>query len=110
MIGQIYKIDQLKQSRNKGEVFYRVYFNMKGAMDDHYFWAKTDIVPNFRNYSRWKGLLEVGNVITGLKMRRPEEVDADSSPKLLGNKPVVKKPDEKDQQEEEKPSPQMSFL
>lgn len=110
MTGQIYKIDQLKVSRNKGEVFYRVYFNMKGAMDGHYFWAKTDIVPHFRNYSRWKDILQIGNIITGLKMRRTDEVDADSTPKLLGNKAVVKNPENEVEQPEEKPSPQMSFL
>jgi hypothetical protein len=88
MIGQIYKIDQLKQSRNRGEVFYRVYFNMKGAMEGHKFWAKTDVVPSFRNYEKWKPLLKVGNIITGLNMRRPDEINADSNPKLVGWKEV----------------------
>lgn len=84
MVGQIYKIDQLKMSRNKGEVFYRVYFNMKGAMEGHKFWAKTDIVPSFRNYTKWRDLLKVGNILSGIQMRRPDEVNADSNPKLLG--------------------------
>lgn len=88
MIGQIYKIDQLKTSRNKGEVFYRVYFTMKGALDGHKFWAKTDIVPSFRNYSRWKGLLKVGNILSGLNMRKPDEVNADSNPKFEMHKEV----------------------
>jgi len=83
---------------------------MKGAMDGHYFWAKTDIVPNFRNYHRWKDIMQVGNVITGLKMRKPDEVDADSRPKLLGNKAVVRKPENEVELPKKEPSPQMSFL
>lgn len=88
MIGQIYKIDELKQSRNKGEVFYRVYFTMRGALEGHKFWAKTDIVPNFRNYGKWKPLLKVGNILSGLQMRRHDEVNADSSPKFAAFKEV----------------------
>lgn len=109
MIGQIYKIDPLKIGKNK-EAFHRVYFNMKGALDGHKFWAKTDIVLSYRNYAKWKPLLKVGNIITGLRMRRPDEVNADSNPKLVGFKEIqqeVVKPVELPVKEE---SPQMTLL
>lgn len=91
MKGKIYKIDTLKTSRNKGEVFKRVYFEMYGALDGHKFWAKTDIVPSFKNYGRWRDLLKVGNTLDGLSMRKPDEVNADSRPRLIEALTEIKK-------------------
>lgn len=79
MIGIITRIDQPKESRNPMQVFYRVYFKL---IDEHRktIWAKTDLVISFRNFSRWKPLLKVGNLLDGLKLRSAETVDADSYP------------------------------
>ena len=79
MKGTIYKIDDLKEAlKYKGIAFKRVYFEMEDKS-----WAKTDIVPTFRNYPRWKDLLVVGNIIGGLKLLNPKTVDADSFPILI---------------------------
>ena len=82
MIGTIKKIDSLKQSRNKLQVFYRVYFEMQNISTVKKEWAKTDVVPQFRNYPRWKNLLK--DDVT---------VDADSFPSLI--KSVVEPKEEK---------------
>ncbi len=78
MQGEIIKIDPPKQSRNKREVFIRVYFKMFPSGE----WAETDIVRTFRNYARWRPLMKKGNILTGLQMLEPNRVDADSYPEL----------------------------
>lgn len=82
MIGLITKIDQPKESRNPMQVFYRVYFRM---LDEHrkVFWAKTDLVTSFRNFSRWKPYLKIGFLLNGLRLKGKETVDADSYPSLI---------------------------
>lgn len=82
MKGKIIKIDQLKASRNRGQTFYRVYFKLKRAQGE-FFWAKTDIVPSFRNFKHWKPFLEVGTILDGLRLKADQTVDADSKPILL---------------------------
>ncbi len=89
---RISQMDQLKMSRNGGEQAYtRVYFQVKDMEKSTpenkvYFWAKTDIVPGFRNYERWSRLLQKGNVLSNLQMKTKDTIDADSFPVLLGNK------------------------
>lgn len=93
MTGRISQIDEMKSSRNKGQAFLRVYFQMRNPpklefgkeIPKSYFWAKTDLVPSFRNFKRWEDLLKVGNVLDLLQMKTDDTVDADSFPKLLGN-------------------------
>ena len=87
MTGKIIKIDQLKQSRNQGQTFYRVYFEMISGD-----WTKTDIVPGFRNFKRWKNHLKVGNVLSGLRLKGRDTVDADSYPKFVRCEELVKAP------------------
>lgn len=82
MIGKITKIDTLKTSRNKGEAFTRIYFTLKKAPGE-YSWAKTDIVPSFRNYARWKPYLAVGTILDGLTLKGKDTIDADSRPTLV---------------------------
>jgi hypothetical protein len=84
MTGRIIKIDPLKGSRDRKNAFVRVYFQIKtfemvdGAPAVAYKWAKTDLVPKFRNYSRWSPHLRVGSVFSGLRMKDTQTVDADS--------------------------------
>lgn len=85
MIGKIYKIDQLKRSQNQGQVYYRLYFEMIDN-DGKSFWAKTDIVPTYRNYQNWKNLMVVGYTFRNLFLRKPDEVNADSKPILIDDK------------------------
>lgn len=82
MIGKIYKIDQLKRSQNQGQAYYRLYFEM---VDDSgkQFWAKTDIVPSYRNYHNWRNLMVVGYTFRNLLLRKSDEVNADSKPILI---------------------------
>lgn len=82
MTGKIVKIDELKQSRNRGEIFKRVYFEI-AMVDGSTKWAKTDLVPSFRNYKHWKDMLIVGNVLTGLRLKQNQTVDADCRPTLI---------------------------
>lgn len=87
MIGQITKIDQMKASRNSKEAFVRVYFKLQ-IESKNFIWAKTDLVPTFRNYKKWKPLLKVGNILDGLILRGKETIDADSNPIFLKNSEV----------------------
>lgn len=96
MRGKITKIDTLKSSRNAGQAFLRVYFKVKRGVGD-FIWAKTDIVPSFRNYARWKPLLEVGNILDGLILKADNTVDADSRPELVSKAEVEKVQEDKEQ-------------
>lgn len=79
MLAKIIKIDPLKASRNNGQAFRRVYFRIKEKVDsEKSIWGKTDLVPTFRNYARWKDLLVVGNILGGIRLKKKDEVDADS--------------------------------
>lgn len=72
----IKKIHPLKQSRN-GNAFVRVEFQL-----DNGSWAKTDLCPDFRNFSRWDDILKAGEGTTvgGLFLKKKGEVNADSYP------------------------------
>jgi len=86
MLGEIRKIDQLKRSANQDETFIRVHFRMWDSQHKR-FWAKTDLVPGFRNYQRWQVVLAVGNVLSGLRMRNKHTVEADSMPVVVKEGP-----------------------
>ena len=96
MRGKITKIDYLKSSRNAGQAFTRVYFKVKRGVGD-FIWAKTDIVPTFRNYARWKPFLTVGNILDGLRLKGNDTVDADSVPELVSKAEVEKVQEDKEQ-------------
>ena len=77
MKAKIIKIDPLKMSRAE-KAYRRVYFTLEDGS-----WAKTDIVPVYRNFKNWKRLIdlfEAGAVvfIEGIEIRKKGEVDADS--------------------------------
>jgi|SRR3990167_798684 len=95
MIGEIRKIDEIKSSRNPGTVFKRVYFNVFEA-DGRKTFAKTDLVNTYRNYKRWKDIIETGNILSGLIMRGEDTVDADSYPVLIKRKETKVGPREKE--------------
>lgn len=85
MFAKITKIDEMKLSHNEGEAFRRVYFRVKEKMDSkESIWAKTDLVPTFRNYGKWKDILKVGNILSGIKMKTKDAVDADSPISVIG--------------------------
>lgn len=89
--GRISQIDEMRSSRNGG-IFKRVYFQIKDMEKSTpenkvYFWAKTDLVPSYRNYSRWEKNLYKGNVLKNLQLKTSDTVDADSFPVLMGNLP-----------------------
>lgn len=93
MVGEITKIHQTKESRNRGTVYLRLTFNMF-KNDGTTYWAKTDLVSSFRNYARWKALLQVGNVLGNLDMKDDNTVDADSFPRLVRTNQPKEKPAE----------------
>ncbi len=74
MRGTISKIDPIKYSRNGGS-YIRIHFRLDGGA-----WAKTDIVPGYRNYARWEEFMKVGMDLDGLILKRRGEIDADSFP------------------------------
>lgn len=76
MNGTITRIDARK--KGNGAEFKRVYFEMADGG-----WAKTDLCPSYRNWNRWKELLDVGNELTNLKLKTNSTVDADSYPKKV---------------------------
>jgi len=96
MRGKIIKIDQLKSSRNSGQAFTRVYFKVKQGVGD-FIWAKTDIVPTFRNYARWKPYLVIGNILDGLKLKGNDTVDADSVPIFVRKSDIEEVQEDKEQ-------------
>lgn len=77
MRATITKIDKKKVSAN-GNKFIRVYFTLEDGK-----WSKTDLCPDFRNYARWKKLLKVGNILSGIELKNNQTVNADSFPKLV---------------------------
>ena len=79
MKGKITKIHPLKVSRN-GNAYKRIEFELEDGSC-----AKTDLCPDFRNYSNWKLIINdqdncINNYYKGLKLRRANEVDGDSKP------------------------------
>jgi hypothetical protein len=78
MKGTVLKILPMKMSRTES-VYSRITFTM-----DNGDWAKTDIVHTYRNYARWKPVIDAGpgTVVDNLKMRSKSEVDGDSFPKI----------------------------
>lgn len=86
--GKITKIDPLKQSSHKNQYYQRVYFQMFNS-DGTTSWNKTDLVPTFVNFSRWKNLLKVGNVLSNLGFRSDMSINADSRPVLIKSEAPV---------------------
>ena len=87
MTGEIIEIHSIKKSRNEGENFIRIEFRLDGGS-----WAKTDLVPHFRNFRRWAKLLKIGNILGNLELKDAMTIDADSFPILIeGEKIEIRK-------------------
>lgn len=88
MTGEVLEIHAPKLSRN-GNTFIRITFNLSNGK-----WAKTDVCPNYRNYKRWKPVIEAGKgtFIRGLIVRGDSEVNADSFPEIT-TKAIIKTKD-----------------
>lgn len=78
MTATITKIHPLKIGRAGVSSYQRVEFKTDAGN-----WAKTDLVPSFRNYAGWREHLEVGIRLTNLRMKGKYEIDADSVPKRI---------------------------
>lgn len=78
----ITRIDSKK--KGNGAEFKRVYFKPEPGKGT---WCKTDLCDTYRNYSRWKPLLTVGNELGGLTLKDPRTVDADCRPFLIRKPP-----------------------
>ena len=76
---EIIRILKPKASLSGGNVYYRVDFKEEKTGK----WYKTDLCPNYRNYTRWARLLRVGNVICNVRLKDETTIDADSRPILL---------------------------
>lgn len=73
MNGTISKIHPKKRSIGHHRFdFIRVEFKMEDGS-----WAKTDLCPDFRNFRRWKPILDAGVGVEGMILRG-QTVDADS--------------------------------
>lgn len=91
MKAKITKVDPLKVSRAE-KSFRRVYLMLEDGS-----WAKTDVVPSYRNYKNWKfpiELFEKGEevFISGVELRAKQEVDADSDVSLSTGFEIQKTP------------------
>lgn len=81
MKAKILNIDPLKESRAE-KSFRRIYFIMEDGT-----WAKTDIVPAYRNFKTWKPIIQMFEqgaevFLDGVKFRSENEIDADSVVRL----------------------------
>lgn len=91
MTATVHKIHPQKVSRN-GNRFIRIEFLIGNK------WCKTDVCPDYRNYTRWTDVLKggVGTVVSGLQWKKkPMEIDADSLVKVIGYPKKDEEPKEK---------------
>ena len=99
---KIHKIHPAKLSRNNN-IFIRVEFISEEGK-----WFKTDICPDYRNYRRWKPILDMGEgvVLMGLQPRKgaTQELNADSYFE------VVKKPNPFPEVKHEKKEKQLELI
>ena len=94
MRAKILKIDPLKSSRAEKQ-YRRIYFILEDGT-----WAKSDIVPAYRNFRNWKTIIELVDAgalifVEGLELRTKTEVDADSPVRITLNKFEITKVQEK---------------
>jgi|ERR1035437_589944 hypothetical protein len=94
MKAKIIKIDPLKSSRSE-KSYRRIYFTLEDGS-----FAKTDIVPAYRNYKNWKSIIDLVDglaiiFVDGLKLRQKGEVDADSPVEITLDKFEIRKVQEK---------------
>lgn len=96
----------LDKKQGNGADYRRVNFEMENGK-----WAKTDLVPGYKNYPFWlkdkegRVLLRVGTTLGNLQRLDAKTINADSRPFFISFEPYVPKP------LPVKPvNPQLSFL
>ena len=75
--GTIVWVSSPKENKKK-EVYTTVSFKMEDGSK-----MITYVVKGYKNELNWEGILVVGNILDGLKLKRGQ-VDADSTPKVVG--------------------------
>ena len=67
-------------------------------------WAKTDICPGFRNYSRWKEILKSnpGTLVKGLILKRSGEINADCAPEITSEAKILRDKKAKEEKEDKR--------
>lgn len=75
MKAELIKIYPLKTSRDGQHAYQRI-----GLKLDNGDYAMTDLVSGFRNYARWKLIIEkgIGTMIDGVMLKSEGKVNADS--------------------------------
>jgi hypothetical protein len=86
MRGKITKIHEPQTSRLE-HTFIRIEFLMEDGS-----WAKTDVVPSYRNYRFWKMFIETGShsFVENLEYRAKGEIDADCRPQVCEPFDIIK--------------------
>ena len=78
------QITSIKPTLSKyGGKFYYVFFK-----DDNGKSFKTCLFPTMRNFPRWKSVMKVGAILTNLKIKEKNLIDADSWFNFIGIQPV----------------------
>ena len=79
MTAQIIKISK-QRSKYGGDVYLICFKSLTGKSYISY------VSPKFRNFARWKKVLDVGVTLTGLKLssKKPNLIDADSRFQIVG--------------------------
>lgn len=82
----IRKIGNLKSSRNGNVYFRRISFILEDGS-----WAMTDLISSYRNYARWKPIIEagIGTKIRGVFEKSKGKIDADSLVEII-QEPIIK--------------------
>ena len=96
---EVLKIGERQKSKHRG-FFYYVFF--KGSDGKSY---RTCITDACRNFAKWEDV-KVGDVLTGLRVKKDELIDADSDPvrvskRTAQDREAIKAELEKDEQAEE---------
>lgn len=88
MKATIKKHDPAKFSRNGDVRYIRIYFEL-----DEGSWAATDLVPTYRNFSKWRPILAsgIGTVIGGVGLKAEGKINADSDVYIV-KKPLTPDP------------------
>lgn len=99
VVYEVLKIGDRQKSKYQG-FYYYVFF--KGSDGKSY---RTCITDACRNFGMWQGV-KVGDIVTGLRVKKDELIDADSEPVVTGrrsaqDKEAVKEELEKHEQAEE---------
>jgi len=90
MTGTIVKVDTAKQGGNYPTNFIRVWFKMEDGTR-----KKCDVCPAYNNFHRWKFVLKVGTILSGLSVMDDDNftIDGDSKIKFEGRAMITEQMD-----------------